>query len=119
MPVCGGVKKILIRTDLLRSSFFCIFYTYTIVLYYPKKSFYKNIICYYQNLLFYYESENNTRPTGILLLEGSYCERLSKAPLERNASVRLYYIRRLQTICYITVLVSEPLDLMIVDTISL
>ncbi|CAG9566377.1 unnamed protein product [Danaus chrysippus] len=40
----------------------------------------------YQNLLFYYESENNTRPTGILLLEGSYCERLSKAPLERNAS---------------------------------
>ncbi|XP_061719901.1 ras-specific guanine nucleotide-releasing factor 1-like [Cydia pomonella] len=36
----------------------------------------------YQNLLFYYESENNTRPTGVLLLEGSYCERLSK-PLER------------------------------------
>ncbi|XP_046966923.1 ras-specific guanine nucleotide-releasing factor 1-like [Vanessa cardui] len=40
----------------------------------------------YQNLLFYYESENNTRPTGVLLLEGSYCERLSKAPMERNAS---------------------------------
>ncbi|KAJ0175325.1 hypothetical protein K1T71_009466 [Dendrolimus kikuchii] len=40
----------------------------------------------YQNMLFYYESENNTRPTGVLLLEGSYCERLSKAPMERNAS---------------------------------
>ncbi|XP_049871813.1 ras-specific guanine nucleotide-releasing factor 1-like [Pectinophora gossypiella] len=40
----------------------------------------------YQNLLFYYESENNTRPTGVLLLEGSYCERLSKSPMERNAS---------------------------------
>ncbi|KPJ11473.1 Ras-specific guanine nucleotide-releasing factor 1 [Papilio machaon] len=39
----------------------------------------------YQNLLFYYESENNTRPTGVLLLEGSYCERLSKSPMERNA----------------------------------
>nr|XP_049702319.1 ras-specific guanine nucleotide-releasing factor 1 [Helicoverpa armigera] len=40
----------------------------------------------YQNMLFYYESENNTRPTGVLMLEGSYCERLSKAPMERNAS---------------------------------
>ncbi|XP_053611778.1 ras-specific guanine nucleotide-releasing factor 2-like isoform X4 [Plodia interpunctella] len=40
----------------------------------------------YQNLLFYYESENSTRPTGVLLLEGSYCERLSKSPMERNAS---------------------------------
>nr|XP_021202923.1 ras-specific guanine nucleotide-releasing factor 2 isoform X1 [Bombyx mori] len=40
----------------------------------------------YQNILFYYESENNTRPTGVLLLEGSYCERLSKSPMERNAS---------------------------------
>ncbi|XP_041980689.1 ras-specific guanine nucleotide-releasing factor 1-like [Aricia agestis] len=40
----------------------------------------------YQNLLFYYESENNTRPTGVLLLEGSYCERLSKSPMDRNAS---------------------------------
>ncbi|XP_072938308.1 ras-specific guanine nucleotide-releasing factor 1-like [Epargyreus clarus] len=40
----------------------------------------------YQNILFYYESENNTRPTGVLLLEGSYCERLSKTPMERNAS---------------------------------
>ncbi|XP_039758635.1 ras-specific guanine nucleotide-releasing factor 1-like [Pararge aegeria] len=40
----------------------------------------------YQNMLFYYESENNTRPTGVLLLEGSYCERLSKSPMERNAS---------------------------------
>ncbi|KAL0820867.1 hypothetical protein ABMA28_005534 [Loxostege sticticalis] len=43
----------------------------------------------YQNMLFYYESENNTRPTGVLLLEGSYCERLSKAPMERNASLLL------------------------------
>ncbi|CAH1153713.1 unnamed protein product [Phaedon cochleariae] len=30
----------------------------------------------YQNLLFYYDSENCHRPSGILMLEGCYCERL-------------------------------------------
>ncbi|XP_072402937.1 ras-specific guanine nucleotide-releasing factor 1-like isoform X1 [Diabrotica undecimpunctata] len=30
----------------------------------------------YQNLLFYYESEQCNRPSGILMLEGCYCERL-------------------------------------------
>ncbi|KAG7300104.1 hypothetical protein JYU34_015643 [Plutella xylostella] len=40
----------------------------------------------YQNMLFYYESENSGRPTGVLLLEGSYCERVSNKPMERNSS---------------------------------
>ncbi|CAG9855230.1 unnamed protein product [Phyllotreta striolata] len=30
----------------------------------------------YQNLLFYYDSESCHRPSGILMLEGCYCERL-------------------------------------------
>lgn len=30
----------------------------------------------YQNLLFYYESDSAARPSGVLFLEGSYCERL-------------------------------------------
>ncbi|KAL0271645.1 UNVERIFIED_CONTAM: hypothetical protein PYX00_008672 [Menopon gallinae] len=30
----------------------------------------------YQNLLFYYESEHGSRPSGVILLEGCYCERL-------------------------------------------
>ncbi|XP_046679239.1 ras-specific guanine nucleotide-releasing factor 1-like [Homalodisca vitripennis] len=30
----------------------------------------------YQNLLFYYDSESCNRPSGVLLLEGCYCERL-------------------------------------------
>ncbi|KAL1435442.1 hypothetical protein MTO96_000117 [Rhipicephalus appendiculatus] len=30
----------------------------------------------YQNLLFYYENDTTTRPSGVLFLEGSYCERL-------------------------------------------
>ena len=30
----------------------------------------------YQNLLFYYDSETSTRPSGIALLEGSYCDRI-------------------------------------------
>ncbi|KAG5680535.1 hypothetical protein PVAND_010039 [Polypedilum vanderplanki] len=34
----------------------------------------------YQNLLFYYESETSTRPSGIIFLEGCYCERLVSAP---------------------------------------
>ncbi|XP_055716567.1 ras-specific guanine nucleotide-releasing factor 2-like [Phlebotomus papatasi] len=34
----------------------------------------------YQNLLFYYESEQSTRPSGLIFLEGCYCERLVSAP---------------------------------------
>ncbi|XP_037094562.1 ras-specific guanine nucleotide-releasing factor 1-like, partial [Pollicipes pollicipes] len=30
----------------------------------------------YQNLLFYYEAESSSRPSGVVLLEGCYCERL-------------------------------------------
>ncbi|XP_048505314.1 ras-specific guanine nucleotide-releasing factor 2-like isoform X3 [Athalia rosae] len=33
----------------------------------------------YQNLLFYYESESCSRPSGVVLLEGCYCERLITA----------------------------------------
>ncbi|KAF0291344.1 Ras-specific guanine nucleotide-releasing factor 1 [Amphibalanus amphitrite] len=32
-----------------------------------------------QNLLFYYESESSSRPSGVILLEGCYCERLIAA----------------------------------------
>ncbi|XP_055608641.1 ras-specific guanine nucleotide-releasing factor 2-like isoform X2 [Uranotaenia lowii] len=34
----------------------------------------------YQNLLFYYESEQSSRPSGLIFLEGCYCERLVSAP---------------------------------------
>ncbi|CAG5136129.1 unnamed protein product, partial [Candidula unifasciata] len=30
----------------------------------------------YQNVLFYYETEMSTRPSGVALLEGSYCDRI-------------------------------------------
>lgn len=30
----------------------------------------------FQNLLFYYETETSSRPSGLIFLEGSYCERL-------------------------------------------
>ena len=33
----------------------------------------------FQNLLFYYESESSSRPSGVILLEGCYCERLIAA----------------------------------------
>ncbi|XP_071449632.1 ras-specific guanine nucleotide-releasing factor 1-like isoform X1 [Hetaerina americana] len=33
----------------------------------------------YQNLLFYYDSDSCSRPSGVLLLEGCYCERLITA----------------------------------------
>ncbi|XP_059486241.1 ras-specific guanine nucleotide-releasing factor 2-like isoform X3 [Neocloeon triangulifer] len=33
----------------------------------------------YQNLMFYYESDTCNRPSGVLLLEGCYCERLITA----------------------------------------
>ncbi|CAD1473030.1 unnamed protein product, partial [Heterotrigona itama] len=30
----------------------------------------------YQNLLFYYENESCSRPSGVILLESSYCDRV-------------------------------------------
>jgi len=30
----------------------------------------------YQNLLFYYENDSCAKPSGVALLEGSYCERI-------------------------------------------
>ena len=30
----------------------------------------------YQNMLFYYENDTTTRPSGVCLLEGCYCERV-------------------------------------------
>ncbi|XP_060555505.1 ras-specific guanine nucleotide-releasing factor 1-like isoform X3 [Ruditapes philippinarum] len=30
----------------------------------------------YQNLMFYFENETSSRPLGVILLEGSYCERI-------------------------------------------
>lgn len=30
----------------------------------------------HQNVLFYYENETSARPSGIALLEGSYCDRI-------------------------------------------
>lgn len=32
-----------------------------------------------QNLLFYYENETCSRPSGVILLEGCYCDRLITA----------------------------------------
>jgi hypothetical protein len=34
------------------------------------------IYALFQNLLFYYDSEACNRPSGVVLLEGCYCERL-------------------------------------------
>lgn len=34
-----------------------------------------------QNLLFYYENEESARPSGLIFLEGCYCERLVSGPL--------------------------------------
>ncbi|GFO14569.1 ras-specific guanine nucleotide-releasing factor 1-like [Plakobranchus ocellatus] len=30
----------------------------------------------YQNVLFYYDNETSTRPSGVALLEGAYCDRI-------------------------------------------
>ncbi|XP_034244817.1 ras-specific guanine nucleotide-releasing factor 2-like [Thrips palmi] len=34
----------------------------------------------YQNMLFYYDTQANARPSGVVLLEGCYCERLITPP---------------------------------------
>jgi len=39
------------------------------------------LICFnFQNLLFYYDNESSQRPSGLIFLEGCYCERLVSAP---------------------------------------
>ena len=30
----------------------------------------------YQNVLFYFESESSSKPSGVAMLEGSYCDRI-------------------------------------------
>lgn len=43
----------------------------------------------YQNLLFYFENDTATRPSGLALLEGSYCERVI-TPLKGKESEKQY-----------------------------
>ncbi|XP_077555803.1 ras-specific guanine nucleotide-releasing factor 2-like [Haemaphysalis longicornis] len=44
----------------------------------------------YQNLLFYYESDSAARPSGVLFLEGSYCERLLTPVTGKNTGSTQY-----------------------------
>lgn len=49
-----------------------------------------------QNLLFYYENESCSRPSGVVLLEGCYCDRLitakGKEPDKQVSVYRFYYL---------------------------
>lgn len=47
-------------------------------MYLLKGYYYRNIILilYFQNILFYYDLESCNRPSGVILLEGSYCSKL-------------------------------------------
>lgn len=44
-----------------------------------------------QNLLFYYDCESAVRPSGLIFLEGSYCERTNCSPslLQQTPNVRI------------------------------
>lgn len=42
-----------------------------------KNKWQKRWFVLFQNLLFYFESEQNTKPIGLLFLEGSYCDKTS------------------------------------------
>lgn len=44
------------------------------------KHFSLNYTIFLQNLLFYYDNEHSVKPSGIIFLEGSYCERLITPP---------------------------------------
>ncbi|KAM3958384.1 LOW QUALITY PROTEIN: ras-specific guanine nucleotide-releasing factor 1 [Aphomia sociella] len=48
----------------------------------------------YQNLFFYYESDNITRPIGVVLLEGSYCERVVGMPTEKEPTFGFMIVYR-------------------------
>ncbi|XP_014231080.1 ras-specific guanine nucleotide-releasing factor 2-like isoform X1 [Trichogramma pretiosum] len=53
----------------------------------------------YQNILFYYETETSSRPSGVILLEGCYCERLISAKgkdLEKQICFAISYRRENQ-----------------------
>ncbi|XP_052122507.1 ras-specific guanine nucleotide-releasing factor 2-like [Frankliniella occidentalis] len=41
----------------------------------------------YQNLLFYYDSQSCTRPSGVVMLEGCYCERLITSGSKKDNSL--------------------------------
>lgn len=42
----------------------------------------------YQNLLFYYENESSPKPSGVILLEGSYCDKVVQPNREHHSSFR-------------------------------
>lgn len=44
----------------------------------------------YQNLLFYYDNENSSRPSGVIFLEGCYCERLITPNTGRSSGSAQY-----------------------------
>ncbi|XP_043192498.1 ras-specific guanine nucleotide-releasing factor 2-like [Amphibalanus amphitrite] len=44
----------------------------------------------YQNMLFYYETESSSRPSGVILLEGCYCERLITTAAKPKDTEPLY-----------------------------
>jgi len=44
-----------------------------------RKASYRRLWRLLQNLLFYYENETCSRPSGVVLLEGCYCDRLITA----------------------------------------
>ncbi|XP_066901194.1 ras-specific guanine nucleotide-releasing factor 2 isoform X3 [Halyomorpha halys] len=45
----------------------------------------------YQNLLFYYDSESCARPSGVVMLEGCYCERLISPPSKNKDTPEKQY----------------------------
>ena len=48
----------------------------------------------YQNLLFYFENDTASRPSGVALLEGSYCDRLITPPLRGKELEKQVIIKR-------------------------
>lgn len=40
----------------------------------------------FQNLLFYYENENSNKPSGVIFLEGSYCDKVVNATATSSSS---------------------------------
>lgn len=49
----------------------------------------------YQNMLFYYEAENSPKPSGVVCLEGCYCERLITAGQNKAKDMPEGQVRRL------------------------
>ena len=40
----------------------------------------------FQNLLFYFENESSTRPSGVIFLEGSYCDKVLQPSTGKSSS---------------------------------